>query len=260
MTSHADAGGVQIAWEERGSGPAVLLIHGLGYARWGWEPLIPLLAERHRVITYDNRGVGESDVPPGPYSAESMMADAVAVLAAAGVERAHVVGTSLGGMIAQQLAAGHRDRVNRLVLLSTTPGGSDAHPMPSVTVDLLTRAASLEPADALRAFVVNALGDDPDPELVERILSHRLANLQDPAGWQAQAVAGTTFDPPKFDISAPTLVIHGTSDRVVDVRNAALLGDRILDSQVVTMPGGHLMFWEYPEDVAAHILSFLDLE
>lgn len=258
MTSRADAGGVRIAWEEHGSGPAVLLIHGLGYARWGWEPLVPRLADRYRVITYDNRGIGGSDVPPGPYSAESMMSDAVAVLDAARVDSAHVVGTSLGGMIAQQLAARHRDRVNRLVLLSTTPGGSDAHPMPSVTVDLLTRAASMEPEDALRAFVVNALGDDPDPELVERILSHRLANPQDPAGWQAQAVAGTTFDPGRINISAPTLVIHGTSDRVVDVRNAALLGDRIPDSHVVTMPGGHLMFWEYPADVAAHILTFLD--
>jgi len=134
VTSYADSSGVRIAWEEHGSGEPLLLIHGLGYARWGWEPLVSLLARHFRVILFDNRGIGESDAPPGPYSARQMMGDAVAVLDAAGLASASVAGTSLGGMIAQELAAGVSDRVDRLILLSTTPGGSDAFPMPAVTL------------------------------------------------------------------------------------------------------------------------------
>ena len=258
MTRLADSDGVRIAWEQSGSGPDLVLVHGLGYARWGWEPLVPLLTPHHRVILFDNRGIGESDVPPGPYTAKTMMRDVVAVLDAAGAARAHIVGTSLGGMIAQEFASAHPDRVDRLVLMSTTPGGSAAYPMPEVTLSLLAQAATMEPAEALRAFVENALGTPPDPEIAERILRHRVANLQDPSGWQAQAAAGTGFDPGDLQIHAPTLVLHGTEDRVVDVRNATLLGERIPGSRVVTMAGGHLMFWEDPSRVAATILEFLE--
>jgi pimeloyl-ACP methyl ester carboxylesterase len=258
VTRFAESGGVRIAWEERGSGPVLLLVHGLGYARWGWEPLVPLLSEHHRLLLFDNRGIGESDVVPGPYTARMMMSDAVAVLDAAGAETVNVVGTSLGGMIAQELAAAHPDRIDHLVLMSTTPGGIGAHPMPAVTVELFGRAATLDPSVALRLFVENALSDPPDAGLVDRIMAHRLRIPQDPAGWQAQAAAGTTFDPGDLDITVPTLVIHGEQDRVVDVRNAFLLAERIPGARVETLPGGHLMFWEDPRAVATLIRSFLE--
>ena len=187
-----------------------------------------------------------------------MITDALAVLDAAGVEAAHVVGTSLGGMIAQELAATHPDRVDRLVLMSTTPGGPDAYPMPQVTVELLARAPSMQPAEALQAFVKNALRDDPAPAVVERILHHRISNPQDPAGWQAQAVAGTTFELGAKPIDVPTLILHGTADRVVDVRNADVLGALIPGAEVVKVAGGHLMFWEDPSDVSRILFDFLE--
>ena len=109
------------------------------------------------VISFDNRGIGDSDVPPGPYTVADMATDAVRVLDEAGVERAHVVGTSLGGMVAQELALAFPERVDRLVLACTTPGGPRSHPMPAVTVALMAEAAALEPAVALRRFVENAL-------------------------------------------------------------------------------------------------------
>jgi pimeloyl-ACP methyl ester carboxylesterase len=253
-------GDVRIAWEESGSGWPVLLIHGLGYARWGWEPLVPPLSERYRVISFDNRGIGASSVPPGPYTAAEMASDAVAVLDAAGIDRAHVVGTSLGGMIAQELALGAPDRVDRLVLLSTTPGAATGHPMPTVTVQLFAEAASL-PADvALRRFVENALGPEPDPELTERILAHRLAAPQDPAGWAAQAAAGTTFEAGDRvgDLAAPTLVLTGTADNVVDHRNSEVLAGLIPDARLELIEGaGHLVFWERPRQVAELIIGFL---
>lgn len=256
----ATNGAVTIAWEETGTGDPVLLIHGLGYARKGWGPVLPLLAERYRVISFDNRGIGESAVPPGPYTAEGMAGDALAVLDAAGIERSHVIGTSLGGMIAQELALAAPDRVERLVLICTTPGATGGHPMPAVTARIIAEAADLPPDAALRRFVENALGPEPAPELVERILSHRRAFPQDPAGWAAQAAAGTTYDGAgrAAAITAPTLLISGTEDRVVDHRNSVLLADLIGGSVLRLIPGsGHLVFWEHPRTVADLIMGHL---
>ncbi len=255
---------VSIAWERHGAGAPVLLIHGLGYARWGWEPVLPGLAERFDVILFDNRGIGESDAPPGPYTVSELAGDAVRVLDEAGVERVHVVGTSLGGMVAQEFALSYPDRVDRLVLACTTPGGPNAHPMPHATVALMAEAATLEPALALRQFVENALAPDTvatRPELVEQIRAHRLATAQLPAAWAAQAAAGMGFD--AYDrlgsLHAPTLVQHGSEDVVVDPRNSEVLVRLVPDAQLDLFPGtGHLFFWEEPERFVASVASFLE--
>jgi pimeloyl-ACP methyl ester carboxylesterase len=193
-----------------------------------------------------------------------MAADAVQVLDEAGIERAHVVGTSLGGMIAQELALTYAKRVDRLVLAGTTPGGPKAHPMPQVTVALMAEAARLEPAVALRRFVENALAPASvaaHPELVDRIMAHRLATAQQPAAWAAQASAGATFD--AYDrlgaLAAPTLVQHGGEDVVVDPQNADLLVELLPDARIEPFPGtGHLFFWEEPERFVASVSAFLE--
>lgn len=251
---------VEIAWEEVGAGDPLLLVQGLGYGRWGWEPLVEPLAERFRVITFDNRGIGESTVPDGPYSAAQMATDARAVLDAAEAEEAHVVGSSLGGMIAQELALTHPERVDHLVLIASHPGAPHGYPMPEVTVRLLSEAQSLAPEEALRRFVVNALGPEPDASVVEEIVARRLANPPDPTGWQGQAAAGTTYEggDRAREITAPTLVVTGKADRVVDPRNGPLLTEMIGDSTLHEIPGGgHLVFWEHPDRVADLMVEFL---
>jgi pimeloyl-ACP methyl ester carboxylesterase len=250
---------MKIAWESHGTGAPVLLVQGLGYARWGWDPVVPGLAEHFRVLTFDNRGIGESDKPAGPYTAREMAEDALQVLDEAGLERAHVVGSSLGGMIAQEVAAAAPDRVDKLVLCSTTPGGPDGLPMPEVTVRLIAEAPALAPQDALRRFVENALSVDAPSELVDEIYARRLANPPDPAGWQAQAAAGTTFPGVDGSITAPTLIVHGTDDNVVDFRNAELLAARIPGARVELVPGGgHLFFWEQPDTFVRIVSEFLE--
>ena len=256
----ANNNGVRIGWEEHGTGDPVLLIQGLGYARWGWRPLIGLLAGHFRVITFDNRGIGDSSIPPGPYTAAEMATDALAVLDAAGVGSAYIIGTSLGGMIAQEIAIDHEARVAKLVLICTTPGGTQAHPIPEATLQLIAEAPSLPPEVSLRKFVVNALGKDPDPDLIETIFEFRMANPPDPTGWGAQAIAGATYSAGErvSRISAPTLLIAGTSDRVIDHRNSELLRDIIPDATLNLVPdAGHLVFWEHPELVASTIIDFL---
>ena len=245
---------MKIAWERHGAGASLVLIHGLGYARWGWEPVVESLAGSFDVILFDNRGIGESDAPAGPYTAALMAGDALQVLDEAGVERAHVLGTSLGGMVAQELALDHPERVDKLVLACTTPGGPDSFPMPEQTVRLLRNGASL------REFVENALAPEPSPALVERILGHREAAAQPLEAWSAQAAAGMGFDAlGRVDgIRAPTLILHGTEDAVVDSRNTALLALRIPDARVELFPGtGHLFFWEQPERFVDAVTGFL---
>lgn len=251
---------VRIAWERRGEGQPLALVHGLGYARWGWEPVADALAERFQVVLLDNRGIGESEAPAGPYTAAEMADDVVRVLDEAGVERAHIVGTSLGGMIAQELAL-RTERVERLVLVCTTPGGPSAAPMPKATAQLIAEAASMEPLVALRRFVENALAPGAPEELVERILAHRLRTAQAPTAWAAQAAAGMSFD--AWDrlpeLRAPTLVLHGTEDVVVDPANSTLLVERIPDARLEWLPGcGHLLFWEEPERFVALVGEFLE--
>ena len=258
----ADNHGVRIAYEAhpRSDGPWTVLVHGLGYPRQSWGPLVDALAGHLSLVLVDNRGIGGSDVPEGPYDARQMAGDVVAVLDDLGIAAAHVIGTSLGGMIAQQLAITAPDRVERLVLLAATPGGEDAAPMPEPTRALLAEAPQLEPREALQRLVANALGPDADPAVVEHIVRLRIDTAQSPDGWQAQAVAGTTYDGGGREsaIAAPTLLVHGTDDVVVDPANSALLDERIPDSRLVWIDrGGHLVFWQHPEQLAALIVDHL---
>ena len=159
---------VKIAWERHGAGPPLLLIHGLGYARWGWEPVVEPLARSFDVILFDNRGIGESDAPPGPYTAAEMAGDALQVLDEAGVERAHVrrheprrhgrAGARAGAPGARRPARARLHDARAARAPSRCRSGR---------VRLMPRRSR---AEALRRFVENALAPGAAAELVERIL------------------------------------------------------------------------------------------
>lgn len=259
----ADSQGVKIAYEIRGDGEPLALVHGLAYDRNGWGRFPDLLAQRFRVVLIDNRGVGESDAPEGPYAVTQMAADVVAVLDDAGIERTNLFGVSLGGFIAQELALTSPERLAKLILASTAPGGPKAHPMPAAGLEAFGKYPTMEREAGLRLMVENSLGERgvrDVPGLADAIFAYRLAHAPSLAAWQAQAYAGATFD--SYDrigsIQAPTLVVQGGADNVVDPRNAELLAELIPNARVEIVPErGHLLVWEDSERVAELVTEFL---
>lgn len=255
--------GVRLAYEERGAGEPLVFVHGLAYDRRGWGPLPLLLAEDLRVVLLDNRGVGDSDAPLGPYSVSELAEDVVAVLDAAGIERASVFGVSLGGFIAQELALAHPARVRRLVLCSTSPGGADAFPMPPRGADAFNRYPTMEREAGLRLMAENSLGAHgvrERPELAEEIYRYRLERAPSVEAWEAQRAASVAWDACDrvSRVAAPTLVIHADADTVIDVRNGELLAERIPSARMLRIPDrGHLVMWQEGEMLAPIVRDFL---
>jgi pimeloyl-ACP methyl ester carboxylesterase len=263
MNRYATRDGVRLAYEELGAGDPLAFVHGLAYDRRGWGPLPRLLAEDFRVVLVDNRGVGDSDVPPGPYSVSEMVDDVVAVLDAAEIESAHVFGVSLGGFITQELALTYPERVRKLVLCATSPGGANTFPMPARGIDAFGRFPTLDREAGLRLMVENSLGDHAvreRPELVEEVYAYRLERAPSVEAWQAQLVASRGHDAYErlATISAPTLVIHADADTVIDARNGDLLAERIPGARIERIPDrGHLVMWQEGELLAPIVRDFL---
>ena len=136
--------------EEHGSGEPLLLIPGLGYAVWCWQPQLPAFAAARRVVAIDNRGAGRSPKPPGPYTLEEMADDAASALDRLGIESAAVLGHSMGGYIAQALALRHPARVRSLVLVGTGPGGPEHADVPEATLSAWLANAGKPPAEYVR--------------------------------------------------------------------------------------------------------------
>jgi pimeloyl-ACP methyl ester carboxylesterase len=260
----AAVNGLNLYYEETGSGPPLLLIAGISSNTLGWAMLLPALSERFRVIAFDNRGAGRSSAPAGPYTTRQMADDAAALLEQLGIERAHVIGISMGGMNAQELALAHPERVDRLVLYATY-----ARPRPAIHdpwftnwVDAYERKFAAEQLAVMMLpwFLTPAFMAQPDH--VEAAIAEWVADpYPAPAhGVVAQAAACLSHD--TLDrlgqVAAPTLVLVGAEDILTPVACAQELAESIPGAQLhVLERGGHTPDVEYPEAVAAAMLAFL---
>jgi 3-oxoadipate enol-lactonase len=262
-TRLARNGPVALAYDLRGRGSPLVLIQGVGVGRWGWEPVADRLARRFQVITIDNRGIGASDTPPGHFSTRAMANDVLAVLDHAGIQRASLVGTSLGGMIAQELALAHPERVDKLVLVATIPGGPRSRPMPLGTTYLLASAPFMTSQAKLWEFVASTLGPTTlrrRPKLARRLVARKLAHPQPESAWRAQTAAGMLFNPlgRQRRITQPTLIVQGTADKVVAPGNADVLAGLVPNARVQRFHGaGHLLYWEQPKRFVRVVTDFL---
>src|SRR6266508_2688181 len=187
--AYAGRDGVKLYWTEAGSGDPLLLIMGLGATHEWWSRLTPVVSPHFRAILFDNRGVGRSDVPQGPYSIPDMAADAAAVLDAAGVESAHVFGASMGGMIAQELALQHPARVRSLILGCTACGGRETVPAAREVLDALAARATMTREEAMRVMVPYIFDASTPRERVEEDLALRLRTTVTNEGFFAQLQA-----------------------------------------------------------------------
>jgi 3-oxoadipate enol-lactonase len=266
---YARSGSLRIAYRTRMTGrtlrrPWLLLIQGLGFDHAGWDPVVPALRRHFRLVLMDNRGCGKSDPAAGVVAVPDLARDAVAVLDAARIERAHVLGASLGGMVAQEVAIDHGDRVIGLVLACTTPGWPSSYPMPAKSMRLMAQTQNMTQQEALRLHVENALSTRTvtgNPELVERLVAHHREHLDEPAAMTSLSLAGAGYvgGGRQAKIQAPTLVLQGSDDTVVDPRNGPYLAEHIPDAELVMLPGlGHLFFWEQPEALTSPTIGFLE--
>jgi pimeloyl-ACP methyl ester carboxylesterase len=257
-------GEINLEYYDEGSGPPLLLIRGLGAqcTTWG-EPFLAPLREHFRVIRFSNRGTGLSDKPDGAITVRKLADDAAALLDALGIERAHVFGVSLGGMIAQELAIGHPQRVLGLVLGCTFAGGAHSiQPTDQIRASLapdpnLTREEQIRRA---WPFLMTERSIEERREFIEEMLALDVKTPTPPATVIQQMVAVQSFD--TYDrlpaIDNPALVVHGDSDALIPDENGRIIHKRIPGSQLeIIKDAGHMFFWEYPEATAALLTSFL---
>jgi pimeloyl-ACP methyl ester carboxylesterase len=256
---------VNLAYYVDGGGPPVLCIMGLGGRGTDWNPaFVGAMAPRFEMIRFDNRGTGGSDRPEEPYSLEVMADEAVGILDAVGRGRAHVVGVSMGGMIAQLVALRQPRCVDKLVLLSTTPGAAQTTPPSPAAMAALMPDMRKPREEIVRAAMqaVTAPGfADAHPEVIRDIVGTAL-NAVTPqfvfARQMAAIMASDRYaDLPK--ITAPTVVIHGDADPLVPYANGEMLAGRIPGARLVTLHGcGHLAMWEQPAELTAILFDFLN--
>lgn len=254
----AVAGDVEVSYERAGSGAPMLLIMGMSGSRLTWgEPFLAELRRDFDVIAYDNRGVGESSWVREPFTIAELAGDAVALLDSLELDSVHVAGISMGGMIAQELALAHPERVRTLTLGCTYCGGPGAALTAEPVVRRLTEAImSGDRARALRTSwevnVSSAVAADAASfaRFSETVLKRPVAVPVIMAQMRAIAQHDTSARLP--GLSMPTLVVHGSLDEMLPVENAGVIADLIPRARLELMDGvGHLFFWEQPARSAA---------
>lgn len=252
------AGDVQLDCERLGEGPPLLLIMGMSGTRHHWgQPFLELLAADFEVIAYDHRGVGASSRVEGHFTIADLANDAAALLGALEIDSAHVLGISMGGMVAQELAIANPDLVRTLVLGCTYCGGPEsALAGPETTRMLRDALITRDREQMVRAFwQVNvsasfAANQAAATTFMEIGMSKGVASVVVMEQMRALAAHDTTAR--LGEIAAPTLIVHGSADLMLPVQNAYVIAGLMPKARLELMEGvGHLFFWERPEQAAA---------
>ena len=257
-------GDVNIYYEIKGDGFPLVMIRGFGSSLYQWSPeMIDHLSKRHRVLLFDNRGAGRTSVPEGKYSLVMMARDTVGLMSALNIHRAHVMGISMGGMIAQEIALHFPERIEKLILACTTPGRTHAVPASPEIMNILMNPGTT--ADEIARNTLSILHPkeyrEKNPEKIEEVIRRFLAYPITPEGRSRQMDALVNFD--SFErlgqIHASTLVLTGSRDVLVPPENSDILKERIPGARLAVLEGmGHGFTDVIGRDETQIILDFLE--
>lgn len=260
----AKIGNHGLYYELIGQGHPLVMIRGVGSNVDHWYDQVPALSQQFQLLLFDNRGIARSSDPGGPFSTRDMAADTAALMDAVGIKKAHVLGYSMGGMIAQEMALNYPKKVAGLILVATDCGISrrikakpEATRLFSEMIRLGTNEAKLAAAGCL--FAKHTF--DRKPEVIERYteISQRFPPSQKMLAKQWAAVTQHDACSRLDHISSPTLAITGTEDVLIPPPNAALLAERIPDAQMISIDGGgHLFLIEHPRQFNDAVIAFLE--
>jgi pimeloyl-ACP methyl ester carboxylesterase len=265
-------GDIEFGYDRGGSGDPVLLVMGLGTPRIGWFPQFAYLIQRYDVLSFDNRGVGET-VCALPWTLPDMASDAVGFADAVGWESFHLVGISMGGMISQEVVLTWPDRVRSLTLIATSPGGPEAQMM---TPEYAEALQDPDPRQRMRRATELTFGKrfrDENPQMMELILSTLESGAtgvdaiggEMGAGFMGQVMAVATWmgaggaASRLRDIAVPTLVLHGGDDLLLPVGNGEILARDIPGARSRIFPdGGHALNAEYADEVNEELVRHFE--
>ena len=249
--------GSELHVERRGDGPPLLLIQGMGAncVHWG-EPFLRELERDFELVLYDHPGIGRSGPCDGDVTTAGLAADALALLDALRIERAHVLGFSMGGMVAQELALRAPQRVATLVLVGTMAGGTQSKPTSGDVVQALTAAVLSGDRERVLRTGFGLVVSAPYAAGAGHYAAFAAAARDHPPSIQIlmeqqAAIVGHDAYGRLRGLAVPTLVIHGTEDQMLSQINGDLLASLIPGARLQQLDGvGHLAYWEQPERAA----------
>ncbi len=253
----------KLYYDEHGDGEPLILIPGLAAGRWIWFKQTQQLSELFRVITFDPRGVGLSPLNSDNLTIPLLADDVAELLTVLGIERAHILGASFGGFVAQEFALAYPEMTCTLVLACTSFGGPGHVPPPLETLMSLASTDGFNTEERVRRNLLPAFSPDfarEYPEEIEQVVRMRLASSVTEEAYRAQLTAAVGFNAePKLEtIKAPTLVLSGDSDAIVPIQNSRNLASKIPGAELSIVEGGsHLFFIEHPEEFNRVVVRFL---
>jgi pimeloyl-ACP methyl ester carboxylesterase len=256
-------GDIEIYYEVHGAGPRTLvMIRGLGSNLLSWYEQLDELPRHYKCVMFDNRGAGRTDKPDAPYSIQQMADDTAGLMDALGIGRAALLGISMGGMIAQEFAVHHQEKLTSLILGCTHFGGASVVQSPPEIVAAIMAGTNATPEQQKQQLQAVFCDDTIEhrPEAVEKHHRIRAQYVMPPFAFARQIEAVAAFDASARlgQIHVPTMVICGREDRLVAPQNSKMIADLIPGATLKELPGGHLFMAEYPEQFNRAVIDFLD--
>jgi len=264
LMPHQTVNGIKIYYEEKGTGEPLILINGLAFPMDLWFAQIEELSKDFRVIAPDNRGIGQSDKPDEEYSIKLLASDAVGLLKALGIEKAHVAGLSMGGFISQEIALSYPEIVNRLILVATGMGGPRSMELGKPFWGKTAKAImGKTPREIYRIdlTLMTAPGFvEKHPDILNQAVALRMKNPQPLFAFMRQFAACNVFDNNgrAQNISQPTLIILGKDDPIFPIPLAEDFQKKLPNAKMIIYENcGHAILLEKPDRLSKDMREFL---